>query len=223
LWLRKAFDCVNHVILLEEVESTGIVDECKSLLGSFMQLRTQFVKVGFTKSENKIVKCGIVQGSVLGSLLFLIFVNSIFKLELRGKIQLFADDAVILYSAKTYEELKNNMEYDLKLLNDWLIKYRLTMNVDKTHFIIFETKNSNTNGIFDELNFQDKKITRVSNYKYLGLWLDDRLDFSVHIAKIKSKLSPMVGVFRRINKCITIETLKNLYFAYVHSHIVHLI
>jgi Reverse transcriptase (RNA-dependent DNA polymerase) len=160
---------------------------------------------------------------VLGPLLFIIFVNSIFKLKLRGKLQLFADDAVLLYDANNYEELKNNMEHDLKLLNDWLTKYRLTMNVDKTKFLIFQTKNSNTHGIFDEINFQDKKILKVSNYKYLGLWLDDRLDFSVHISKIKSKLAPMVGVFRRINKFITTDTLKTLYFSYVHSHIAYLI
>jgi Reverse transcriptase (RNA-dependent DNA polymerase) len=181
------------------------------------------VKEGLTMSSKRRIKCGIAQGSVLGPIMFIIFINTIFRLKLKGKIQLFADDEVLLYGEKSFEELQRNIASDLEVLHKWLMKYRLTMNVEKTHFIIFQMKNSNLNGIFDEVNFGNQKITRVSSYKYLGLWIDDRLNYFTHITKVKSKISPMIGVFHRINKFITPEVLKNLYFSYVHSHMAYLI
>jgi hypothetical protein len=81
--------------------------------------------------------------------------------------------------------------------------------------MIFQMKNSNLNGIFDEINFGSCRITRFSSYKYLGLWIDDRLNYSGHISKIKSRVSPMLGVFHCINKFVIPEVLKALYFSSV--------
>jgi hypothetical protein len=94
--LKKAFDCVNHTILLEEFASIGIVEDCKDLIVDFMHNRHQYVRIGSATSEKKQIKCGIAQGSVLGPSMFIIFINSVFCLKLKGKIQLFADDAVLL-------------------------------------------------------------------------------------------------------------------------------
>jgi hypothetical protein len=94
-----------------------------------MHNRHQYVRIGSATSEKKQIKCGIAQGLVLGPSMFIIIINSVFRLKLKGKIQLFADDAVLLYGEMSFEELNRNMSSDLDLLRKWLMRYRLTMNV----------------------------------------------------------------------------------------------
>jgi exonuclease III len=215
--LKKAFDCVNHIILSRKLDNVNILGDAKELLVDYLNEREQYVEIDGVKSPLLTVKCGIPQGSILGPKMFLIYINDIFGIEFRGILQLFADDAVLTYSEDTVEELRESMLHDLHLLLEWMTKNRLTMNIDKTKFVVFSLGTS-TAVEFNEISFRGQAINRVNSYKYLGLHIDSQLNFSVHIDHIVRKISPMIGVFRKINFYIRPETLLNVYFAYIHSH-----
>jgi ribonucleases P/MRP protein subunit RPP40 len=188
-----------------------------------LQNRKQYTRIGNQNSDLGDITCGVPQGSVLGPILFLIYVNGLFSLNLKGKIQLYADDAVILYSEKTFDDLYVSMSQDLNILKNWFTINRLSMNIEKTKFIIYETKNSNNLDRFDEVWVDCEKISRVEHYKYLGLWIDHKMKFSMHILNLKKSIAPIVGVLKRVRPYVVPEVLNNLYFSYIHSRFSYLI
>jgi hypothetical protein len=113
---------------------------------------------------------------------------------------LFADDLVCCYSASTYSQLKHDILADLNMIESFLNCRSLSMNISKTKFLIFTTRNSTSEDIFDEVLFGDNVIDNVSSFKYLGLILDSQLNWHAHINKILSKVSPMVGLLRRLKR-----------------------
>jgi hypothetical protein len=221
--LRKAFDCVNHRILLKHLWKIGFRGKAHALLTSYLMNRRQFVRIGETDGNILINKCGVPQGSILGPTLFLIYINSIFDLELSGKIQLYADDAVLTYTENSDDDLYIAMSTDLRILNEWFIQNRLTINAKKTQFIKFKSKNSPITDNFNFIQFANEKIYSTENYKYLGLWIDANLNFGFHITAIKKRVAPIVGALWRMRRHVTPDILNNIYFAYVHSHISYLI
>jgi hypothetical protein len=165
----------------------------------------------------------VPQGSILGPILFLIYVNGLFNLNLIGTIQLYADDAVLSYSEKTFDNLYVSISSDLAILKKWFTTNRLTMNIDKTKFVVFETKNTNTAENFDEVSVGSEKISRVDEYKYLGLWIDSKLNFASHIIKTRKSIAPIIGVIKRIRPYVIADVLNNLYFAYIHSRLSYMV
>jgi exonuclease III len=221
--LRKAFDCVNHEILLRHLIDIGVGGKAYDLLRNYLLNRKQYTKIGKYDSDLRDIECGVPQGSILGPILFLIYVNGIFDLKLKGKIQLYADDSVLLYAERSFDDLYVSMSSDLRILNKWFTRNRLTMNVEKTKFLTFETKNSTNLDRFDEIWFGKEKLLRVEVYKYLGLWIDFKLDFSTHIKRIRKSVAPIIGVLKRIRPYVIAEILDNLYFAYVHSRLSYMV
>jgi hypothetical protein len=209
---------------LSKVEGYGIVGDAKHLLCSYLSNRKQFVEIDGIRSDLLGVECGVPQGSILGPTLFLIYVNDLFQIGFRGALQLYADDAVLTYGEVSVEELERSIKHDLNLLHTWLAASRLSMNISKTRFMIFELghRASVADHVFDQISFQGQIVSRVTEYKYLGLCIDSRLNWSSHIGHITKKISPYIGVFRRISSYVVPETILNLYFSYVHSHISYL-
>lgn len=168
------------------------------------------------------MQCGVPQGSNLGPTLFLIYINDIFKLNLKGHIQLFADDAALIYSSATYTQLKIDMENDIISINDWLSNNCMKLNFAKTNFIIFYLKHR-PEGIFDELNANGNIIKRVDSAKYLGMYINTNLTWTDHISKIKQKIAPMICVLRRVGYHIPKNLRYNIYYSYIHSHLTYLV
>lgn len=219
--LMKAFDCVDHKILIQKLEKYGILGNSLELLKNYLKNRKQYVYLNNKKSHLLTVKCGIPQGSILGPLLFSIYVNDIFDLPLNGKILLFADDAVIIYGETSLAELKDNMEHDLEILTSWLQKNKFRLNIKKTNFIIFQS--TNRLPVFDEIKINDDIVKRVDNTRYLGLQIDSRLKWTSHVDVIKSKISPIIGVLRRVGKFLKKEVALNIYFSHILSHLLYAI
>lgn len=220
--VRKAFDSVDHNLLLKKLYKIGFRDKAFSTMNSYLTSRKQYISMQNIVSSEKIMVRGVPQGSILGAILFIIFVNDIFDQIWHGELQLYADDASIIYGAKNFVELNEKMLSDIKTLDDWMKQNKLVVNFNKTNFMIFELKKSNLSQNFNEICYKEFLIRRVDSAKYLGLYLDTSLSFSYHIDQMKNKISKFVGVFRRISNFLS-ESLKiTIYYAHIHSHIIYL-
>lgn len=206
--VSKAFDCVDRKILMDKLEKLGIRGIAYNLFNSYINGRSQIVQIGKTKSEIDETKFNIAQGSKLGPLLFLVQMNDIFTLDLNGFIQLYADDSSITYVADDLNSMKLMIGEDLVKINKWFKNNLLVLNEDKTEIIFYNTHRNELSKITD-LKFENTKINRVTEHKYLGLTIDSNLTWDQHINKIMKKVKPYVGVFRRISttqrKCCIIH------------------
>ena len=214
--LAKAFDTVNHKILVKKMEYYGLRGVIGDLLSSFLTNRKQFINVSDIKSEIKNVTCGIPQGSVLGPLLFLLYINdmpSITTLHSR----LFADDTVLFTSARKIQELQFILNQQMPIVNDWFSANKLTINSQKTYYMIIDKKNSNNKDLKIVIN--KSRINKTNNIKYLGVYIDDKLSWNAHIEDICKRLSKISGMLYKLRYYVNRKTLLNLYYALVHSFI----
>jgi hypothetical protein len=216
--LQKAFDCVDHNILIEKLKAAGIQDIALKLFISYFTNRTQCVKINDIISSEKTILTGIAQGSILGATLFLIFINDIFNLKLCGNIQLYADDAVVMYSAKNFFTILELMKQDAKTLNSWFAANRIKMNISKTNFILFNNEESN----LTEFLVEGERIFEVKSTKYLGLIVDNKLKWSDHIAHVRKKILTMYIALCKSRPYITEQIAWQIYFAHIYSHINYL-
>ena len=133
--LRKAFDTVNHQILLRKLELLGVRGICHSWFVSYLKNREQFVKIGKVESTKQSIQWGVPQGSILGPTLFLVYVNSISKLKLKSKIKLYADDTILVYSDVSVNTIKENIKNDLNIVEQWLCSHKLSLNIKKSSYM----------------------------------------------------------------------------------------
>ena len=215
--LEKAFDTVNHNILIQKLYYYGIRGIANDWFLSYLSNRKQFVTLENSKSKLCSVTCGVPQGSILGPLLFLIYINDMNCALKHSLVHHFADDTNLLYSDKKVKNLKKVMNNELKLLFEWLCANRLSLNVDKTEFIIFRPSNIEYDRIVLKLNNQE--IHESNKIKYLGLLLDPKLSWNVHITELCKKLSRSVGMLYKIRNMCPDHILKSLYFSLFHSHL----
>ena len=214
--LEKAFDTVNHQILLKKLEHYGIRGVANQWFASYLSSRRQKVKFDNTYSKFLKVSCGVPQGSILGPLLFLIYINDMRNAVKHSVVHHFADDTNLLCSDKDSSQLRLKMNEDLKLIFEWLCSNRLSLNVSKTEFIIFKPPKKNlTNRITLKLN--GITLYESSKIKYLGLIMDDRLTWKHHISELSKKLNKSIGIIFKIKKLCAQRVQMSLYFSLVHS------
>jgi Reverse transcriptase (RNA-dependent DNA polymerase) len=222
--LSKAFDCMDHTGLMNKIYPTIGMNPFSNVIGSFLSHRTQIVSLGNTKSTETAVTRGVPQGSLVSPPIFNFFMNDVFRLPLKGTLLMYADDMALIYSSESAENLKLDMEYDLKILHNWLNANKLAMNVSKTKYILFKSRRMTetvTANFSIRLNFNT--IDRVSEYKYLGLIIDDKLTFEAHIRKIRNKITPISFALRRTTQLIDEKSKWMIYNAHVASHLLYLL
>jgi len=215
--LSKAFDTVNHQILLNKLDYYGIRGQSLKWLSSYLVNRQQVTFVNSTYSCPLTVNTGVPQGSVLGPLLFLIYMNDISKTVTNSKLRLFADDSNLFVSGSSVEQIVNDSNIMLTRLFEWFQANELTLNVDKTCFTLFTNKKNVR--LKEKLIIDGKVIHRVSSTKYLGLFLDENLSWTSHIDYVAKKLVKLKGALHYISDFIDKEYLRQIYFAYVFPHI----
>ena len=216
--LEKAFDTVNHEILLSKLEHYGIRGVANEWFRSYLTSRSQRVKLDGETSNYLGINCGVPQGSILGPLLFLIYINDMYKAVKHSSIHHFADDTNLLCSDKNPEILKKKMNEDLKLIFEWLCANRLSLNVDKTEFIVFKPPKMSLNSRFI-LKLNGKTLFESSKIKYLGIIMDDRLTWKHHIFELRKKINRSIGIIYKMKNLSPLPVLLSLYYSLVHSHL----
>ena len=215
--LEKAFDTVNHSILIAKLKHYGLSDLSLSWFTSYLNNRFQQVSLNGQTSDSNPVTCGVPQGSILGPLLFLIYINDMNTAIKNSTVYHFADDTNLLYSHKNPTTLKKIMNKDLKSLYEWLCANRLSLNVGKTEFMIFRPpRKSLPDRIVLTLN--RTKIFESSRIKYLGLILDSKLTWKDHINELSKKLSRSIGMLYKTQEFCPTPVLKSLYYSIFNSH-----
>lgn len=218
--LSKAFDTVSHTLLMNTLENIGIRNTALDLFKSYITNRRQCVKIKDTCSNFKYVECGVPQGTVLGPILFNIYLNGLFSVQSCGSIVTYADDTAIFYTGDTWNSLKTKVEIDIKNIKDWLDDKLLTLNAAKTFYLPLSC-NKTTLPDFDHLNVNNEFfIMPTEEVKYLGIMIDRHLKWDVHIHYIVKRLQTLIYKFKKLKEIIhDIKYLKTLYYALVESHI----
>lgn len=216
--LKKAFDTIDHNLLLQKISYYGLRGIPLTLLESYLSNRRQFVSVNGVNSEPREISIGVPQGSVLGPLLFLVYINDLSRLRLHGSIRFFADDSAILYNHEQETTVATYIQQDLVKLQDFFNTNMLSLNLKKTTFMLFHSNRRNVLNI-GPLYVNEVCIDRTTCYKYLGLTLDETLSWDAHIEELKHKLTPICGVLRKISSFVPVNWLNKLYFALVHSRL----
>ena len=214
----KAFDTVNHRIMLNELSYYGIRGVSNNWLESYLSNRQQCVQIGSHTSDFKPINCGVPQGSVLGPLLFLIYINDIANTSSILKFQLFADDTCIFLSHKNRSTLETQLNNELSKVSNWLIANKLSLNVDKTNVLVFRNKNSSDEIILD-LQINGDKLKEKLFAKYLGIIFDNKLTWQYQIEHISSKLVKGNALLAKLRHFLPAQKLKPVYNSLVQPHL----
>ena len=217
--LTKAFDTVNHHILLQKMYNYGIRGNVYSLFKSYLSNRQQFVKVNNEKSDMKYVTCGVPQGSVLGPLLFIIYINDIANSCKEGQFRIFADDTGIFCHSYNIESLIAKAEVIIKNVSKWFAANKLTLNVSKTSYVIFKSKKMTNINIPNTISYKEIKINRESQVKYLGLILDEHMSWDSHTNEICNKLKSFFPLFYNIRHYLDKEHINAIFYTMIYSRI----
>ena len=214
--LEKAFDCVNHKILLEKLKFYGITGKLLDLIQSFLHGRFQNILIADASSGWRTIQHGVPQGSILGPLLFLIYINDLPLLAgINSKIVLFADDTSTIITCSNREDLTTALYKTLSNINLWFKANFLSLNINKTCLLQFRTNNKIDNTL--ELKYLNETILNVSSVKFLGLLVDDTLSWGQHINQLASKLSSACYAIRTLTPLLSKNAIRMLYFSYAHS------
>lgn len=222
--LKKAFDTVPHNNLLKKLENYGMRGNINCLIRNYLNNRHQIVDLTDICSasicnENSF---GVPQGSNLGPLLFLIYINGIFDLKLNGILILFADDAVLVYFHTDYKTLNECIQEDIDAIEKWLVMNKLTLNADKTKFMLCSTQKKMPTEFAFQIKMCDKFLQQVSQFKYLGLNICDNLSWEYHIDSICRKVNGFASVMKRLGHNVHTSTKISVYYAMIHSHLTYL-
>lgn len=222
--LRKAFDTIPHSKLLEKLQEYGIRGNVNKLIASYLDARAQFVDINDIFSEILVNEneFGLPQGSNLGPLLFLVYINGIFDLKLNSKLILFADDAVLVCTGDDIEALKAKMQTDLNTLAAWFLNNKLTVNEDKTKFMIVKPAHARVSCNNFSLAINQKHIQRVETFRYLGITIQENLKWNVQVDSICSKLAGVAGAAKRLGNGLYPSTWIAFYYAMCNSYLTYL-
>jgi hypothetical protein len=189
--LSKAFDTVNHEILINKLKHYAIRRLALDWIKSYFGNRQQYVEYNGAYSSYNSIKCGVPQGSILGSLLFLIYINDLCNASNIVKLILFADDTNIFFSHNNLPLLMNIINFEMNKLCEWFRANKLSINTKKSNYMIFRPRQERQ--ILDlPLELNGHKIDQVKEVMFLGVILDECMTWKPHISHVASKISKSV-------------------------------
>ena len=219
--LEKAFDTVHHDILCKKLEFYGLRGNVNKLIKSYLSNRKQFVSINGYDSDVKDVTCGVPQGSSLGPLLFLLYINDLRLCLSETSCGHFADDTFIVFNSKKPKTIETVINHELKKVTKWLRLNKLSLNAAKTEVIFFRSKRHSLN--YDKLSIKMNgfKLTPVDYIKYLGMYIDKHLDWNQHIQELSKKLNRANGILSKLRYNTTLEICLQVYHAVFYSYLIY--
>ena len=234
--LRKAFDTVDHEILFKKLERLGICGSTLKWFKSYLSERKQFVSIDGVLSDLLEILIGVPQGSILGPILFLIYVNDLPEWSNLLAL-LFADDTTLLASDDNIDDLILHVNSEFKKIVTFFRAHKLSLHPEKTQFILFTNStivkqkniplviNMNNHTLDNPgLIFPMKRISSSSDtpaVKFLGIYFDPDLNFKIQIRNISSKISKSLFILRRAKTFLSEKALKTLYYSLIHCHLIY--
>ena len=213
----KAFDTVDHDILMTKLYHYGIRDNALNWFKSYLSNREQFVTYNKSKSSMKTIKCGVPQGSILGPVLFLLYINDLSTLCDKVFSIFFADDSNLFKSDKNLSVIEEVLNSELEQISMWLKANKLYMNVSKTQYMIFSGRRA-VELSFD-LHIEGNKLNCVDKSKFLGVIIDNKLSWKDHVSYIAMKVSKGIGIVTKARHFLSHKSLLSLYYSFVYPHI----
>ena len=205
----KAFDTVNYSILIDKLHHYGIRGNALELFRSYLSDRSQYVSYNGVRSSTKSITCGVAQGSILGSLLFLIYINDLYNVCRDSVPMLFADDTNLFYKGNKMENLVKIINGELENISLWLKINKLSLNIKKTHFIMFQRGKSTMS--IPDITIDNQPIEKVGKKaKVLGVVIDSKLSWKKHICLVAGKLSKSIGVIIKAREYLNRSALLTL-------------
>ena len=216
---QKAFDTVNHEILLKKLSHYGIKGNINNWFRSYLLDRKQFVSILGFNSAYSTIHHGVPQGSVLGPLLFLIYINDLNKAIKFSTTYHFADDTNLLRVDVSYKKLQSNINKDLKGLFNWLLANKISLNVAKTELIYFKKPLSPSPPSNLKIKLNGTQIFPTDSIKYLGIHLDNTLSGLSHCSQLIPKLRRSIGMLAKARYYLPTKELLAIYYATFASHL----
>ena len=212
--LKKAFDTVDHDILCKKLELYGVQQRELSRFRSYLSNRKQFCRVNGVDSDIGEIEVGVPQGSCLGPLLFLIYINDLPEAVQGSSVTMYADDTSLCYQSHDLTQLNEAINSDLSKLETWLQGNKLSLNVAKTHSMLISTKQKGSSlrsrNEALELKIRDNELEVVQKTKYLRVQIDCSLDWKEQIKAVSTKVSRAIGFLRHAKSFLPIASLKTL-------------
>ena len=204
--------------MIAKLEHYGVRGVVKQWFYS-LNNRNRFVSINGYKSFRKIIKCGVPQGSVLGPLLFLLYINDLSSSVKHSTVHHFADDTNLMCINRSLKQLNNkHINYDLRKITDWLNSNLISLNTDKTEFVIFRKPKQKLDGNF-KIKFNGKRIFASSYIKYLGVLIDEHLTWNYQVFELSKKLNRANSMLSKIRHYVDKMTLRFLYFSLFSFHL----
>ena len=216
--LTKAFDTVNHEILLLKLDHYGIRGQANDLLRAFLK-RKQFVSLNSHESSLLCNDFGVAQGSTLGPLLFLLYINDL-PSSVNCIPRLFADDTCLLFSASNPSKLRSHMQKDLDNITEWFKANKLTVNPSKSNVLIIAPKLNKPHPHMD-LSINNSPLPICQSAKYLGVIIDKLLNFDNHISTVEHKISRAVGIISKLRHYLPTSAILQIYYSLIHTHLLY--
>ena len=216
---RKTFDTISHDILLDKLQVYGVRGPPLQLIKSYLSNRKQFVSVNQVNSEVRPVNIGLPQGSCLAPFLFLVYINDLPNASQLLQFTIFADDTTISISNDSYPQLVSDLNLELNRVTEWTTSNRLTVNASKTNAIVFT--NRNIPDIDQHIMLGSAPLNVLDDCRYLGVHIDSKLDFSLHINQITRKIARNTGVFFKIRNYLPLKARLDFYYGFIYPYLIY--
>ena len=217
--LRKAFDTVDHCILLDKLHKYGIRGTPWNGFKSYLENRKQYVCYSDTLSATMPITHGVPQGSILGPLLFILYINDLANVSDNLFSIPFADDTIVLIEGTNINTMIATLNCELAKLTEWLNANKLSINVSKSHYIVFHRSRRKINK--GNILLDTTILSQVTYTKFLGVILDDKLKWTHYISYIKHKISKGMGIIQKARKVLKKKVLLRLYHSFVTPYLIY--
>ena len=217
--LSKAFDTIDHTILIHKLEYYGIKNKALDLFKSYLSNRKQYVQYDSILSDKADILTGVPQGSILGPLLFTLYINDIVFSSNVFKFIMYADDTTLFTTTNAFNkhQLAEGINSELAKVNEWLIVNKLSLNVSKTKAMVFHMAQKKIN--LPRLQMAETNIDFVDNFNFLGIVINKHLNWNSHISKIAVKISKTIGILNKLKHVLPPHILKNIYLSLIQCHL----